>query len=43
MAYILDCDTFPKKTSFCPYLKQVQNSSYLATFGGLDYLKRNLK
>lgn len=40
----LDCDTFPKNKLFITsYLKQVQNSSYLPTFGGLDYLKEKPK
>jgi glycosyltransferase involved in cell wall biosynthesis len=34
----LDCDTFPKKEQFiASYLRQVQQPSCMAIFGGLDY------
>lgn len=40
----LDCDTFPKNMLFiASYFKQAQQTSCLATFGGLDYLKEKPK
>jgi hypothetical protein len=39
MAFILDCDTFPKITYSLLLTSNKYKTSYLAAFGGLDYVK----